>query len=75
MLGGEAEPGGDVRQRRGRATEEKVDPERDQGDGRHAENREEGGANIQIYLPVDEAAREAMLASLPGRAEKRRERA
>jgi nitrogen fixation/metabolism regulation signal transduction histidine kinase len=41
----------------------------------HAENREEGGANIQIYLPVDEAAREAMLASLPGRAEKRRERA
>jgi nitrogen fixation/metabolism regulation signal transduction histidine kinase len=40
-----------------------------------AENREEGGATIRILLPVDEAAREAMVATLPGRAEKRRERA
>jgi nitrogen fixation/metabolism regulation signal transduction histidine kinase len=40
-----------------------------------AENREEGGATIRIVLPVDEAAREAMVATLPGRAEKRRERA
>ncbi|MEQ9564208.1 MAG: ATP-binding protein, partial [Woeseiaceae bacterium] len=40
-----------------------------------AENREEGGAIIRIVLPVDEAAREAMVATLPGRAEKRRERA
>jgi nitrogen fixation/metabolism regulation signal transduction histidine kinase len=40
-----------------------------------AENREEGGATIRILLPVDETAREAMAATLPGRAEKRRERA
>ena len=40
-----------------------------------AENREEGGATIRILLPVDEAARETMTATLPGRAEKRRERA
>ncbi|MGH8129710.1 MAG: sensor histidine kinase [Steroidobacteraceae bacterium] len=40
-----------------------------------AENREEGGALIRIHLPVDEAAREAMTATLPGRAEKRREKA
>lgn len=40
-----------------------------------AENREQGGAVIRILLPVDEAAREAMAATLPGRAEKRRERA
>lgn len=41
----------------------------------HAENRDEGGAVIRIHLPVNEAAREAMSASLPGRVEKRRERA
>ena len=41
----------------------------------NAENREEGGALIKIKLPVNEAAREAMIAMLPGRAEKRRERA
>ena len=40
-----------------------------------AENRDAGGATIRIRLPVDEAAREAMFAVLPGRAEKRRERA
>ena len=40
-----------------------------------AENREEGGAIIRIRLPINEEAREAMLAMLPGRAEKRRERA
>lgn len=40
-----------------------------------AENREEGGASIRIRLPVDEAGREAMIAMLPGRIEKRRERA
>jgi len=40
-----------------------------------AENRQEGGATIRIRLPVDEAARELMIAMNPGRAEKRRERA
>ncbi len=40
-----------------------------------AENRDAGGATIRIRLPVDEAAREAMFAVLPGRAEKRREKA
>lgn len=40
-----------------------------------AENGEAGGAVIRIQLPVNEAAREAMLAMLPRRAEKRRERA
>jgi len=40
-----------------------------------AENRNEGGAVMRIQLPVNEAAREAMMAALPGRAEKRRERA
>jgi nitrogen fixation/metabolism regulation signal transduction histidine kinase len=40
-----------------------------------AENREQGGAVIRILLPVDETSREAMVATLPGRAEKRRERA
>jgi len=40
-----------------------------------AENRDEGGAVIRIELPVDESAREAMIAALPGRAERRRERA
>ena len=40
-----------------------------------AENREEGGAEIRIELPINEAARELMIATRPGRAEKRRERA
>ena len=40
-----------------------------------AENRDEGGAIIRIKLPVNEAAREAMIAMLPGRVEQRRERA
>jgi nitrogen fixation/metabolism regulation signal transduction histidine kinase len=40
-----------------------------------AENRDEGGAIIRIKLPVNEASREAMLALLPGRPERRRERA
>jgi nitrogen fixation/metabolism regulation signal transduction histidine kinase len=40
-----------------------------------AENREEGGAVIRIQLPINDAAREKMLAKLPGRVEKRRERA
>ena len=40
-----------------------------------AENRAEGGAEIRIELPVNEAAREKMLTKLPGRAETRRERA
>jgi nitrogen fixation/metabolism regulation signal transduction histidine kinase len=41
----------------------------------NAENRDEGGALIRIQLPVNEAARNQMIAKLPGRAEKRRERA
>jgi two-component system, NtrC family, nitrogen regulation sensor histidine kinase NtrY len=40
-----------------------------------AENQDKGGALIRIQLPVNEAAREAMMAMLPGRGEKRRERA
>ena len=40
-----------------------------------AENREDGGAEIRVELPTTEAARELMIAKLPGRAEKRRERA
>ena len=40
-----------------------------------AENLEEGGAVIRIQLPIDDAAREKMLAKLPGRIEQRRERA
>ncbi len=40
-----------------------------------ADNRREGGAVISIRLPVDEAAREQMIARAPGRAEQRRERA
>jgi len=40
-----------------------------------AENRDEGGAIIRIKLPANEAAREAMIAMLPGRVEQRRERA
>jgi len=38
-------------------------------------NPEEGGALIRIQLPVNETARGQMIAKLPGRAEKRRERA
>jgi len=41
----------------------------------HAENREDGGAVIRILLPVNEVARESMIAMSPGRAEQRRERA
>ena len=40
-----------------------------------AENRESGGAMIRIRLPVDDAAREAMFAVLPGHSDRRRERA
>jgi nitrogen fixation/metabolism regulation signal transduction histidine kinase len=40
-----------------------------------AKNRDEGGAIITINLPANEAAREAMIAMLPGRIEKRREKA
>ncbi len=40
-----------------------------------AENRTGGGALISIRLPINEAAREAMIASAPRRSEKRRERA
>lgn len=40
-----------------------------------AMNRDEGGALIRIQLPVHEAARGQMIAKLPGRTEKRRERA
>ena len=40
-----------------------------------AENRKDGGAMISIRLPLNEAAREAMIASGSGRPEKRRERA
>jgi nitrogen fixation/metabolism regulation signal transduction histidine kinase len=40
-----------------------------------AENLDDGGAVIRIQLPVNEAAREAMMAMLPGRGDKRRERA
>jgi nitrogen fixation/metabolism regulation signal transduction histidine kinase len=40
-----------------------------------AENREDGGAIISIRLPINEAAREAMIAKGSGRPEKRRERA
>ncbi|MEM9208596.1 MAG: ATP-binding protein [Pseudomonadota bacterium] len=40
-----------------------------------AENRDGGGAMIRIRLPVDDAAREAMLAVLPGHTDRRRERA
>jgi len=38
-----------------------------------AYNHTEGGAVISIRLPLNEAAREAIIASSPGRAEKRRE--
>ncbi len=40
-----------------------------------AENRDSGGAMIRIRLPVDDAAREAMFAVLPGHSDRRRERA
>ena len=40
-----------------------------------AENRKDGGAIISIRLPINEAAREAMIAKGSGRPEKRRERA
>jgi K+-sensing histidine kinase KdpD len=40
-----------------------------------AQNREEGGAVINIKLPISEAARSQMIARLPGRVEPRRERA
>jgi nitrogen fixation/metabolism regulation signal transduction histidine kinase len=40
-----------------------------------AENRDEGGAIIKIKLPANEAAREAMIAMLPGRVEQWREKA
>jgi nitrogen fixation/metabolism regulation signal transduction histidine kinase len=38
-----------------------------------ADNRKEGGAAISIRLPLHEAAREAMIAKAPGRADARRE--
>ena len=40
-----------------------------------AKNRKDGGAMISIRLPLNEAARELMIAKAPGRAEKRREHA
>ncbi len=40
-----------------------------------ARNRSSGGAMISIRLPLDEAARELMIAKAPGRAEQRREQA
>ena len=40
-----------------------------------AENRKDGGAVISIRLPINEAAREAMIAKGTNRTEKRRERA
>ncbi|MEM7503683.1 MAG: ATP-binding protein [Pseudomonadota bacterium] len=40
-----------------------------------AENSDGGGALIRVRLPVDEAAREAVMSMIPTRTEKRRERA
>ncbi len=40
-----------------------------------AENRQDGGAVIRIRLPATEVAREKLIAKMPGRTEKRRERA
>lgn len=40
-----------------------------------AKNRSDGGAMISIRLPLNEAAREKMIAKVPGRADKRREHA
>jgi nitrogen fixation/metabolism regulation signal transduction histidine kinase len=40
-----------------------------------AKNRKDGGAMISIRLPVDDAARELIIAKAPGRTDKRREQA
>lgn len=40
-----------------------------------AENREEGGARVEILLPMDKAARDAMLSVVPRRADIKREHA
>jgi nitrogen fixation/metabolism regulation signal transduction histidine kinase len=40
-----------------------------------AQNRSNGGAMISIRLPLNEAAREKMITRVPGRSDKRRERA
>ena len=40
-----------------------------------ARNRKDGGAMISIRLPLNEAAREQIIAKAPGRAERRREHA
>jgi nitrogen fixation/metabolism regulation signal transduction histidine kinase len=40
-----------------------------------ARNRTDGGAMISVRLPINEAAREQLIAKAPGRAENRRERA
>jgi nitrogen fixation/metabolism regulation signal transduction histidine kinase len=40
-----------------------------------ADNREQGGALVSVRLPLNDAAREAMIARAPGMADKRRERA
>ncbi len=40
-----------------------------------AQNRSDGGAMLSIRLPLNEAAREKMIARAPGRADKRREQA
>ena len=40
-----------------------------------ASNRKDGGAMISIRLPVNDAAREMIIAKAPGRADKRRENA
>jgi nitrogen fixation/metabolism regulation signal transduction histidine kinase len=41
----------------------------------HAKNRSDGGAMISIRLPIDEAAREMMIARAPRRTDTRREQA
>ncbi|TFG38992.1 MAG: hypothetical protein E4H42_06765 [Chromatiales bacterium] len=41
----------------------------------HAKNQSDGGAMISIRLPLNEEAREKMIARGPGRADKRREQA
>ena len=38
-----------------------------------ADNREQGGALVSVRLPLNEAAREAMIIRVPGRADRRRE--
>ncbi len=40
-----------------------------------ASNRKDGGAMISVRLPVNDAAREKMIANAPGRVDKRREQA